>query len=227
MKRTIEVITYHGWGMNAQFWDKWDGLFKDHVEFKKNDRGYFNEPVKQHFKHKEAVRVLFVQGFGMHWVSKADWKNAHLIVLFSTFNNLKEIMSKSRTVDHVVQQLQEDIDHKPYHTLDLFWKAMFKSGEKMITMDDYDIRDKELLKNDLEAYYHNLVSNVPIKANAKVILYETQYDDISIFSQVEQMKSLFGRLNYYHSFDIVGHAFPFSHAEKCYEELAGHLDIFD
>ena len=138
MKRKVEVIAYHGWGMNAQFWNKWDDLFGDHVIFKKNDRGYFGEPVNHHFTEKDAVRVLFVQGFGMHWVSKADWQNAHLIVLFSTFNNLKEVISRKNTVDHVVQKLQEQIEHKPYHTLELFWNEMFKSGEKIVDMSDFE-----------------------------------------------------------------------------------------
>ena len=96
MKRKVEIIAYHGWGMNASFWNKWDDLFEKNIVFKKNDRGYFNEPVQHQFDEKDAIRILFVQGFGIHWVSKSDWANAHLIILFSTFNNLKEIMKKQQ-----------------------------------------------------------------------------------------------------------------------------------
>lgn len=227
MKRKVEVIAYHGWGMNAQFWNQWDELFGDHVIFKKNDRGYFNESVNHHFEHKGAVRVLFVQGFGMHWVSKADWKNAHLVVLFSTFNNLKEIISKKRTVDHIIEKLQEEISIHSYKTLELFWDEMFKTGEKVVNIDDFDIHDKNLLINDLNAYYQNLVNFIPLGNNTKVMLYETEYDEISNFSQANVMKKLFGKLNYHKNFNFLGHAYPFNHAKECYEDLSSHIHIFD
>ena len=227
MKRKVEVIAYHGWGMNAQFWNEWDELFGEHVIFKKNDRGYFSKPINHHFKEKDAVRLLFVQGFGMHWVSKADWQNAHLIVLFSAFNNLKEIISRKNTVDHVVQKLQEQIEHKPYHTLELFWDEMFKSGEKIVNMSEFDIHDKDLLENDLNAYYQNLVDFIPIRDKAKVILYETEYDKISNFSQAQVMKKLFGRLDYFKTFNFMGHAYPFNKAKECYHDLESHLKIFE
>ncbi len=227
MKKKVEVIAYHGWGMNAHFWDEWDKLFKEHILFKKNDRGYFSEPDKQHFKEKDAIRVLFVQGFGIHWVSRADWQNAHVIVLFSTFNNLKEIISKKRTVDHVVEKLKEEIEHKPYHTLELFWNELFKSGEKIVNMSDFDIHDKNLLETDLNAYYNNLADFIPIHGKTKVLLYETDYDDISNFSQAEVMKKLFGRLDYFKKFNFIGHAFPYNKAKECYDDLESHLKIFE
>lgn len=227
MKKKVEVIAYHGWGMNAHFWNKWDELFKEHVIFKKNDRGYFNEPIVHHFEDEDAIRVLFVQGFGMHWVSKADWQNAHLIVMFSTFNNLKEIMSKKLAVDHVVPKLQTEIKKHAYYTLELFWEAMFKSGEKVVNMEDFDIKNKELLINDLDVYYHNLVKDVPIKKTAKVVLYESNYDEISNFSQAQAIKKLFGRLDYYKSLDYLGHAYPFNHAKQCYDDLENKLKIFE
>lgn len=213
--------------MNARFWDEWDDLFGDHVTLKKNDRGYFSEPVTHHFKEKDSYRVLFVQGFGMHWVSEIDWKNAHLIVLFSTFNNLKEIMSKTRTVEHVVTQLQKEIENRPNYTLDLFWKSIFKGGKELANISDFEVQNRKLLIKDLDMYYHNLVESVPIKEHAKVVLYESEYDEISVFSQKNGMKELFGKLNYYKQMKLVGHGYPFNHAERCYKDLASHIHIFD
>ena len=227
MKRNIEIIAYHGWGMSAHFWEQWDDLFPEHVTFKKNDRGYFSEPSVQHFHDDEAIRILFVQGFGMHWVSQSDWANAHVIVLFSAFNNLKEVMSKNRKLDYVIHTLQDEIKKSPNYTLDLLWETMFKSGEQVADTERFRIRDHQLLINDLETYYHNLVQSVPIKEKAKVLLYETEFDDLAVFSQVRQMKQLFGRLSYYKQFDFVGHGFPFNRAEACFKDMAEHLKIFD
>lgn len=226
MKRKVEIIAYHGWGMNAHFWDSWDELFDDHVTFKKYDRGYFSEPETPAFSDPEAIRVLFVQGFGMHLVSPSDWYNAHVVVLFSTFNNLKDIMKGGRKVETVVTSLQAEIKNRAYYTLELFWDAMYKADEKLVNIDDFEIRDKELLSGDLDAYYQNLVNSVPIKPKAKVLLYETEYDEISNFTQLQQMKKLFGKVHYYKRFEIVGHAYPFTHAKECFEDLNSHLSIF-
>lgn len=226
MKRNVEIIAYHGWGMNARFWDQWDDLFDDHVHFKKNDRGYFSEPVNHHFTEKDSFRVLFVQGFGMHWVSNFDWKNAHLIVLFSTFNNLKEIMSKKRSVEHVVTHLQQEIEHRPNYTLDLFWKSLFKGGDSIALIQDFTIRHQELLIEDLNAYYQNLVNSIAIKDRTKVMLYESEFDELSAFPQAEAMKKLFGKLNYHKRLNVVGHAYPFNRSKLCYDDLSSHVHIF-
>ena len=84
-KHKVEVLAHHGWGMAGDFWDEWDLLFGKHVIFKKNDRGYFHKPVTHHFTEPDSIKVLFVQGFGMHLVAKEDWQKAHFIVLFSGF----------------------------------------------------------------------------------------------------------------------------------------------
>lgn len=225
MSRRVEIIAYHGWGMNAKFWSKWDEYLPEYVTLKKNDRGYFNEPIKHHFEDKEAIRILFVQGFGIHWVPQSEWANAHLIVLFSAFNNLKEIMKKSRTVDHVVKQLQQEIEHQPYKTMQLFWDEMFTNSEKVVDIDNFEIHNKSLLINDLNAYYNDLVKSIKINHKAKVLLYESELDELSVFTQAKTMKDLFGRLDYFKKFDYVGHAYPFSHAKECYEDLKSHLKI--
>lgn len=107
-----------------------------------------------------------------------------------------------------MEKLQEQIEHKAYQTLELFWDAMFKTGEKVVNMDDFDIHNKDLLVEDLNSYYQNLVVNIPNKPNTKVILYESKYDELSNFSQVNVMKRLFGRLDYYKSFNFVGMLIP-------------------
>lgn len=212
--------------MSAQFWDKWDAVFREHVIFKKCDRGYFNKPVTHRFEDKKAIKVLFVQGFGIHWVSDENWSKADLIVLFSAFNNLKDIMLPNRQLDHVVTQLQDQIKDQVYKTMKLFWEELFRSDEPVITIDEVDVQDKKLLISDLDAYYENLVDKVSVNKSAKVILYETQYDDLATHTQLREMKRLFGRINYHHMFDFVGHGFPFTRAMECKNDLNKHVNIF-
>lgn len=226
MKRNIEIIAYHGWGMSADFWKQWPELLGDHITFKAADRGYFAEPADHQFEDKEAVHVLFVQGFGIHWVSKENWKNAHLIVLFSTFNEFENVITKGRNAEHIIETMKGQIDRHVYFTMDLFWEELFKSDDSFLKVDDYDIRDRDLLKNDLDSYMDKLVKKVPVNSRAKILLYETDYDDIMNHTQARSMKDVFGRLDYYHCFDILGHGYPFTHAEDCYKDLSDHLSIF-
>lgn len=226
MKRNVEIIAYHGWGMSSDFWKQWPAILPDHVSFKANDRGYFNEPVTHSFEEEEAIHILFVQGFGIHWVTTENWKKAHLIVLFSTFNDFQDVITKGRDAEHVIEVMKGQIDRHAYFTMDLFWEEMFKSGEHVVMIDDVEIRDRELLKSDLDSYMRKMIKKAPVNPRVKVILYETEYDDIMNHTQVKAMKEVFGKLDYYHCFDIVGHGFPFTHAEDCFKDLSEHLSIF-
>lgn len=225
-KRPVEIVAYHGWGMKAEFWNKWDELIGDHVTLKKNDRGYFYKPTLNHFENPNSYKVLFVEGFGMHWVAKEDWENAHIIVLFSAFKNLKDIMKMSRNVDHVVNSLQLELQKQVYTTLEKFWKQLFRTDDfDFIKSKQIENADRQLLINDLEVYYGDIVSSIPVRKNAKVLLYETQFDEIMVHPQKNNIRSLFGKLHYYKSLDLIGHAFPFSHAKTCYDDLNGVLKI--
>lgn len=220
MERKIEIIAYHGWGMNAHFWDKWDDLLPGHVTFKKNDRGYFGEPAHHEFSDPKAIHVLFVQGFGIHWVSEENWQKAHIIVLYSAFKNLKDIMLNTRQVDKVLQKLKSEITNQVYRTLGMFWDSMFNhENHDFVQIDEFEIRDRQLLLDDLEVYYDDIIQSVPFNKKARILLYETEFDNIDTQSQKEAIKNLFGKLDYYKCFDIRGHGFPFSHPAECYNDL--------
>ncbi len=223
--RKVEIIAYHGWGMAADFWDPWDDILPDHVMFKKNDRGYFNEPVHHQFSEQDSIHILFVQGFGIHWVSKENWEKAHAVVLFSTFKYLEDIMSGGRRVAQVVNQLKALIGKKVYSTIEAFWKELFKDNPEHKSVDDYNIHDKDILINDLNAYFRNMIEHAPVQEKALIILLETRYDEISNFSQKHEMEGLFGKVDLHRSFEFVGHGFPFTHARECYDVIRDKIKV--
>ena len=225
-KRKVEIIAYHGWGMTADFWDEWDHLFDNHVIFKKNDRGYFHKPVNEHFSDPESIKVVFVQGFGIHMVSKRDWQLAHFIVLFSTFRHLKDIIAIGKNPDHVISTLQKQIKDRPEYTLDLFWDELFSADKDFRNGENYRINNEQLLVDDLDVYHDDIVTKPEIRKTAKVILLETETENITNYPQHITMKELFGRLDLYKRFELIGHGFPFYNADVCYKYLSEHVKIF-
>lgn len=224
--RKVEIIAYHGWGMTADFWDEWDSLLGEQVIFKKNDRGYFHKPVSQHFSEPDSIKVLFVQGFGIHMVSQSDWRMADFIVLFSTFRHLKDIIAVGKNPEHIITALKREIKKRPEYTIDLFWEELFKADQDFRKGENYVIENKELLTDDLDVYHANIVIKPTIKKGAKVILLETEMENITNYPQDRAMKDLFGKLDLYKRFELVGHGFPFYNADVCFDYLSEHLKIF-
>jgi Mg2+/Co2+ transporter CorB len=159
-------------------------------------------------------------------VPENQWREAHILVLFSTFKNLSDVMHAGRNKKVVIEQLKSHVQENVYETLKLFWKELFPKDPAFMNMDELDVHNKNLLISDLDSYYQDIVTDISNHEKAKILLLETEIDEITVSTQKKQMAELFGKVDAYHNFDFIGHGFAYAKAKECFDFLKKKLSIF-
>lgn len=52
----IEVLAYHGWGFDSNFWKNWETIIPPSIRWMNADRGYFGEEKVPEFSDNGNIK---------------------------------------------------------------------------------------------------------------------------------------------------------------------------
>ena len=103
MEKKVEILAYHGWGINASFWKNLDAVIPNSITLKPANRGYFGKPFYPRFDADTKVRVVFTHSYGLQWCNTAVLSKADVLVIFNGFGDFhpedKKLNSISKNED--------------------------------------------------------------------------------------------------------------------------------
>jgi len=220
MESKAEVIAFHGWGLDASFWDSWDDLLPAHIAFKKADRGYFGKAFTPTFS-SAASKILFVHSYGLHWCPEDLLRQADGMVIFSSYSRYFP-KSKQKLFGYILKERLKGFDSDPEGWLTEFLELTYKPA---IPPEPAATMNTAKLMNDLEDL-HLCVFPEQKYTYSKLIVLEAEDDLIFPESRKPELEEVLGGISHHEMLPEGGHAFPQTGAEKCYSILKKLMPIF-
>jgi len=220
-----EIVAYHGWGFQNKFWDAWNDLFSEHVNFKAADRGYYENPEQFGFSGEAVERkIVFAHSFGLHWCPDEILKGADHLVIFGGFLDFHPENEKQRKRSFlIVQQMLSHFVEKPHEVLQKFVENVFYP-QKPERIDLRHKIDHEILLSDLTRIQHQRISEQLLHQIPEISIIHGENDKIV---SNQKGRELYQKLRYrsqYFEIKKAGHAVPFTHYKKCYALLKPFIE---
>lgn len=224
MDNQVEILAYHGWGFDRDFWASWTGILPPHISLKPADRGYFTKATAPSFDPSSAKKILFLHSYGLHWCPKEKFIEADAVVIFNGFGEFLPLKEPGRSRSKkVLNGMITAFSKDPEKVLTQFYSNCF--GRRMAPVDISADIDLDLLSADLGQL---LVSEfgVPGFGNAKWLVFDAAKDRIVPGQRGRELLHRKESAEYYCD-ENAGHALPVQETEYCYKILCTELPIFE
>lgn len=226
MEKKVEILAYHGWGMNSDFWDKFKSALPASIPLKTVNRGYFGKPFYPRFDADTKFRVVFTHSYGLHWSNSAVLSKADLLVIFNGFGdfhpdnkNLKSISKKG------LENMIKGFDASPEQVLNSFYKNCFQPSEYKAQIPSE--MNKELLLEDLKKLRRTRFPLIDLDFGSTMVAIDSAQDKILLEPRGENMLKGHYNKKFVKVFENEGHALPFLNPQDCWSYLYSIIPIFE
>ncbi len=231
---SAEMIAYHGWGFDRQFWQPWQARLAKHgIPFYGFDRGYFGSPVRPSFTDPYSRKIIFAHSYGLHLCPPQQLRIADLIVVFASFVNFHPVDRRAkRRSQRVLQQMIEQFQLQPKVVLQAFWQncglqsyGVQNCGleQAAIAPDSVNVLcNLPLLLNDLQDLDHSTLCIEFLARRPKILVLQGQQDQIVAPERASELaQALFNNAECHW---LEGpHSLPVSQFEDCWTRLRSQL----
>ncbi len=225
MEKKVEIMAYHGWGFDPDFWKPIQEVIPESIPFKSADRGYFGTPNHPRFDADTKVRVVFTHSFGLQWANTAVLSKADYLVIFNGFDSFFPESDRLNAISKKgLESMIRNFEDAPKKVLDSFYAQCFNVDEAVISIPE-DI-NQELLFSDLKELRNTRFPLIDLDFGAVFVALESKKDAILLESRAEKMLSAQYSKKFIKMFDGSGHALPFTNPEDCWSYLCSIIPIF-
>lgn len=224
-KLDLEIIAYHGWGLDSSFWKAWKDILPQNVLLKVADRGYFLEEKLPKFSNDSMHKVLFLHSFGLHWCPKENIDQATCVVIFNGFKEFhpKDTADRKRSVK-VLQRMIKQFDEKPKEVLKNFWENAFYPDKKKNIPKGKP--DTDFLLKDLKRLSTSTFDLIHLKKGKPIISLDGGSDKILTHSRGKEFTESTDGNAVYHFIKQAGHGMPVTHYKDCWSFINAMIPIF-
>ncbi|MEQ9091259.1 MAG: hypothetical protein RIE52_09220 [Balneola sp.] len=226
MEKKVEILAYHGWGINADFWNNFNSVIPDSIALKPANRGYFGKPFYPRFDTDTKFRVVFTHSFGLHWSNSAVLSKADLLVIFNGFGdfhpenkNLNSISKKG------LETMIKGFESNPAETLKAFYTTSFLPSEFDANIPSGF--NKEVLLEDLKKLRNTRFPLIDLDFGSTMVAVDSSEDKILLEPRGENMLEGHYNKKFIKIFENQGHALPFINPKDCWSYLCSIIPIFE
>lgn len=226
MEKKVEILAYHGWGLDASFWDNFKSTFPAPINFKTANRGYFGKPFHPRFDSDTKFRVVFTHSFGLHWCNSAVLSKADLLVIFNGFGAFHPKKEKLKQLSEIgLASMIDNFDTKPREILRSFYKNCFYPSQKY--PDIVFELNLKTLKNDLLQLKNTRFPLIDLDFGSTMIALDGSKDKVLIQPRGEEITASHYHKKFVKIFENSGHALPFTNPKECWSYLCSIIPIFE
>lgn len=214
-----EVIAFHGWAFKADCWKPWMQEFGNRVNFKSQERGYFNDDTQSPvFSESTGTRILMVHSYGLHRCSADLFSQADLLIVFGGFLQFHPVAAQYRRRSKLMlTQMMQMMRQKPLKVLQDFYTNTFKpAAGGSIPEGEPDI---DILIEDLRDLNHCEMEIAQMKKADKICILHGFEDGIVPRRKGRELYDHLHNRAQYFEIKNAGHALPFTHIEQCWSFL--------
>lgn len=213
-----EIITYHGWGFDAECWQRLQSLFPDSIKWKNFDRGYFNDPDSPSFSKESNYKVTITHSFGLHQCGDDMLQRADLVLIISGFLHFHPKAAQFRRRSKLVlREMINQFEEEPEKVLKTFYRNVFHP-QKTFGLPNKEI-NHSLLIEDLKLLDRSEISLPMLKKTGRICIFQGADDAIVPKEKGRGLFEQFGDKAQYFELKKAGHALPLTHAPRCMEIL--------
>jgi pimeloyl-[acyl-carrier protein] methyl ester esterase len=226
LEKKVEILAYHGWGINADFWNNLASVIPDSIPLKPANRGYFGKPFYPRFDADTKFRVVFTHSYGLHWSNSAVLSKADLLVIFNGFGDFHPSDEKLKSVSEKgLEAMIKGFDTDPEHVLKSFYRNCFHPSE--YNKEIPSGLNKERLLEDLKALRNTRFPLIDLDFGSTMVAIDSAEDKILLEPRGENMLEGHYNKKFVKVFENEGHALPFINPKDCWSYLCSIIPIFE
>lgn len=221
----LEIIACHGWGFDSGFWENWQEILPDGVNFKTADRGYFLEEKRPKFSNEPVHKILFLHSYAVHWCPQNIMDESTCIVIFNGFKRFHPKDEKGKKQSkRLLDAMISEFDKKPKEVLTKFWHNAF-SPEKKRNLPGFKF-DEKILLQDLKNLHTSTFEIDRLKNGKPIISLDGGNDKILQTARGKTFTEFTDGNAVYHFIKEAGHALPVTHSQDCWSFISAMIPIF-
>ncbi len=226
MEKKVEILAYHGWGINADFWNNFDSVIPGSIPLKRANRGYFGKPFYPRFDADTKFRVVFTHSYGLQWSNAAVLSKADLLVIFNGFGDFHpENKSLNAISKKGLEAMIKGFEANSEYVLSKFYKNCFHPSEYKSVIPAG--LNKELLLEDLKALRNTRFPLIDLDFGSTMVAIDSAEDKILLKPRGENMLKGHYNKKFVKIFENEGHALPFINPQDCWSYLCSIIPIFE
>ena len=226
MKKKVEILAYHGWGIDKNFWNQFDSIIPDSITLKPANRGYFGKPFYPRFDADTKFRAVFTHSYGLHWCNSAILSKADVLVIFNGFGNFHP---EDKTLNSIskkgLEAMIKGFETDPKQVLSKFYSTCFHPSECQAEIPSK--LNKELLLEDLNNLRNTRFPLIDLDFGSTMVAIDSAEDKILLEPRGEKMLEGHYNRKFIKNFENEGHALPFINPKDCWSYLCSIIPIFE
>lgn len=226
MEKKVEILAYHGWGINSSFWKKLDAVIPNSIPLKPANRGYFGKPFYPRFDADTKVKVVFTHSYGLQWCNSAVLSKADVLVIFNGFGDFHPKDEKLNSISKKgLENMIEGFEKEPEKTLEAFYKNCFHPSEHKIKVPSE--LNKDILLEDLNKLRKTRFPLIDLDFGSTIVAVDGAKDKILLSPRGEIITEAHYNNKFVKVFEDEGHALPFLNPSNCWSYLCSIIPIFE
>jgi len=226
MEKKVEILAYHGWGINDSFWKNLSSVIPDSITLKPANRGYFGKPFYPKYDSDTKFRVVFTHSYGLQWSNDAILSKADVLVIFNGFGAFHPLKENLNSVSKKgLEAMISGFKKNPEETLRAFYKTCFHPSS--VDVEVPDGLNTELLLEDLKALRNARFPLIDLDFGSTMVAIDGTEDKVLLTTRGESMLEPHYNKKFVKVFEGEGHALPFLKPEKCWSYLCSIIPIFE
>ncbi len=221
--KQIQLIAYHGWGMDATFWKPLFELFDANISATASDRGYFSDAKNETFDKKTSgKKVVLTHSLGLHWcdddvLNKAD----HLIVLGGFLNFHPADKKENRKSKLILREMLSQFVESPEKVLQQFYENASSPSKNSLSIPEN--LNHDMLLGDLTLFMEDHFRQQRLFELPEITIIHGSQDRIVSHHQAREMYHALRYSSQYFELKNAGHLFPIYSKETCHEFIKSVL----
>lgn len=219
----LQLIAYHGWGMDATFWNPLFELFDTNISSKASDRGYFSDSKKEEFDTKiSGKKVVLTHSLGLHWCDDNVLNQAdHLIILGGFLNFHPADKKESRKSKLILREMLSQFVESPKKVLQQFYEKASSPSANSLTIPEN--LNHDVLLGDLTLFMEDHFRQQRLFEVPEISIIHGAKDRIVSHHQAREMYHALRYSSQYFELMNAGHLFPIYAKETCYDFIKSVL----
>jgi pimeloyl-ACP methyl ester carboxylesterase len=219
----IEVLTWHGWGLDAESWSSLQKMISsNHINWMNMDRGYFGAPQAPEFIDQNTTKIIITHSLGLHLCSDEIISKADYLIIFSGFLDFHPGAARARKRSRrILNKMISRFQGEPYKVLKAFYRNVFHP-QKLPPFSEKAINHSVLL-NDLKRLNNSKRLLPIVKGSADILIFHGAEDAIVPKRKGQCLYEELSNQAQYFEIENSGHALPITHAKKCWQIIQSEV----
>lgn len=213
--KQIQLIAYHGWAMEASFWNPLFELFDANIFATASDRGYFSESKNAEFDIKfSGKKVVLTHSLGLHWCDDEVLNQAdHLIILGGFLNFHPAEKKENRKSKLILREMLSQFVESPKKVLHQFFENASSPSQNNIAIPEN--LNHDVLLGDLTLFMEDHFRQQRLFEVPEITIIHGSKDRIVSHHQAREMYHALRYSSQYFEIKNAGHLFPIYSKESC------------